>query len=528
MANFHFHTESLKQLIQEEPSVWFVVEDPISHQRGVISGEVNFNEIIQQWSLIGVIPLFHPAYLGDVCFLKAHRAQYPYIVGEMANGIATAKMVIAAASAGLVSFFGAAGLIPSIVEDNIVTIRDALKDISCSWGSNLIHSPNEPMIEEAVVNVYLTQKVRRVSASAYMELSPHIVHYSFKGISLLPDGQIKRPNHVIAKISREEVAKQFMMPPSAEILSHLVQQQKLTQSEAQLASQLPVAEDITVEADSGGHTDNRPSTVLFPLINKLVNQMNQHYSYKNPIRVGLAGGIGTPEAVYAAFSMGAAYVLTGTINETAVESGLSEEGKKMMSSASMTDVIMAAAADMFEQGVKLQVLKRGTLFGSKANKLYSIYKTYNSLEEIPRNLAYEIEQQIFRLNFAEVWQQTKEYFNHRDPSQIKKAEEDKKYKMGLVFRWYLGQSSRWAIQGEPTRKNDYQIWCGPCIGSFNQWIKGSYLEDLSQRRVVDIAYHLMYGAAQLSRVQQLRQMGVETGLWEVGPILRNFGSDVKI
>ena len=48
--------------------------------------------------------------------------------------------------------------------------------------------------------------------------------------------------------------------------------------------------------------------------------------------------------------------------------------------------------------------------------------------------------------------------------------------MALVFRWYLGQSSRWANAGEPTRKLDYQVWCGPAMGAFNEWAKGSFLE----------------------------------------------------
>ncbi len=44
--------------------------------------------------------------------------------------------------------------------------------------------------------------------------------------------------------------------------------------------------------------------------------------------------------------------------------------------------------------------------------------------------------------------------------------------MALVFRWYLGQSSRWANAGEPTRKVDYQVWCGPAMGAFNEWTQG--------------------------------------------------------
>src|SRR5689334_403843 len=66
--------------------------------------------------LIGILPPLYPEWLGDKNFLQTHQVRFPYIVGEMANGIATAKMVVAAAKAGMLGFFGAAGLMPEVVE----------------------------------------------------------------------------------------------------------------------------------------------------------------------------------------------------------------------------------------------------------------------------------------------------------------------------------------------------------------------------------------------------------------------------
>jgi hypothetical protein len=80
--------------------------------------------------------------------------------------------------------------------------------------------------------------------------------------------------------------------------------------------------------------------------------------------------------------------------------------------------------------------------------------------------------------------------------------------MALVFRWYLGMASRWAVTGDADRVQDYQIWCGPAMGSFNDWVTGSYLKNPSNRRVADIAHHLMRGAAFHTRLAQLRLAGV--------------------
>ena len=56
-----------------------------------------------------------------------------------------------------------------------------------------------------------------------------------------------------------------MSPAPAEILGALRDRGQLGAAEAELASRVPVATDITVEADSGGHTDNRPLGVLLPV-----------------------------------------------------------------------------------------------------------------------------------------------------------------------------------------------------------------------------------------------------------------------
>ena len=95
----------------------------------------------------------------------------------------------------------------------------------------------------------------------------------------------------------------------------------------------------------------------------------------------------------------------------------------------------------------------------------------------------------------------------RDPGQIARAQDNPKRKMALIFRWYLGLSSRWSNTGEPGREMDYQIWCGPAIGPFNDWTRGTYLADPSNRRVVDIALHLLTGAAYQYRLRQLQSQG---------------------
>ena len=202
-------------------------------------------------------------------------------------------------------------------------------------------------------------------------------------------------------------------------------------------------------------------------------------------------------------------MLTGSVNQGCVESGLSDYGKRLLAVADLADVVMAPAADMFELGVNVQVLKRGTMFGARAKKLYEIYTTCAGLSDIPADERQRLEREVFQAKIDDIWQQTASFFRERDPRELERAEREPKHQMALVFRWYLGLSSKWAISGDPERKMDYQIWCGPAMGSFNRWAAGSFLEAPENRTVVQVALNLLEGASAVTRAQQLRSFGVQ-------------------
>jgi PfaD family protein len=206
--------------------------------------------------------------------------------------------------------------------------------------------------------------------------------------------------------------------------------------------------------------------------------------------------------------MGAAYVVTGSVNQAAVEAGLSEAGKAMLAEADVADVIAAPAADMFELGVNVQVLKRGTMFGVRSAKLYEAWHSNASLEAIPPEFRAKLERDVLHATFDEIWAETRSFWLKRDPAEVARAEANPKHRMALVFRWYLGKASKWAIDGEPSRRADYQIWCGPAMGSFNRWAAGSFLAEPKNRSVVQIALNLLEGAAVITRAGQLRSYGL--------------------
>ncbi len=458
------------------------------------------------WPVAAFVPALLPEDLGDPVFRKKHGLRYAYVAGAMANGITSVEMVRAMGRAGMLGMFGAAGLAVGEIEEAMVRLKRELDDLP--FGSNLIHSPSDPEHELAVAKLYLKRGIRLVSASAYLDLTLPLVYYRVKGVRRGENGETVCPNKVVGKVSRVEVARRFMSPPPEKFLKALLERRMVSEEEAFLAGSIPMADDITAEADSGGHTDNRPAISLLPTMLALRDEMVSKHGYKAPICVGLAGGVSTPAATAAAFAMGAAYVLTGSVNQSCVEAGTSEEVRCMLAESSQADVTMAPAADMFEMGIKVQVLKRGTMFPFRASKLFDMYTKYPGMDDIPRKEREMLERDYFKCGLEEAWRQTASFFRARDPKQIELAERDPKHKMALVFRSYLGRSSGWATSGDPSRRIDYQIWCGPAMGAFNEWVRGSFLEKPENRKTVTVAMNLLFGAATMTRANWIRCQGV--------------------
>lgn len=490
----------------EELPLWAVLEKPqifLTPDDGFTNDNNQNNFSLERLAYIPPMPLES---FGDPAFMQTYGTRYAYYAGAMANGIASPEMVVALGKAGFLGSFGSAGLPPARIEAAIQTIQQQLPD--GPYMVNLIHSPNEPNMERHLAELYLRMGVRVIEASAYMDLTYALVHFRVAGLSRTANGEIQINNRIIAKISRKEVARKFMLPAPQDLLNQLLQDGKISAEQAELARSVPMADDITVEADSGGHTDNRPLVALLPTMLAVRDEIQKLMQYKQSIRVGAGGGISTPSSALAAFMMGAAYVVTGSVNQACVEAGASQHTRSLLSQADMADVIMAPAADMFEMGVRVQVLKRGTMFAMRASRLYDLYSKYNSLEEIPLADREKIEKTIFRRNLDEVWEETQSFFKERDIKNLEHAYQDPHHKLALIFRWYLGLSSRWSVVGETGREMDYQIWCGPAMGAFNQWVKGSILEPVDNRSVVEVALQIIKGVAYQARIRSMVNQGI--------------------
>jgi len=426
--------------------------------------------------------------LGSAVFRRRYGLRYAYVAGGMYRGIASPQLVVALAKAGFMGCLGTGGLALQAITEGIRAIQRELGQ-GQPYAMNLLANYSDPTIERETVELYLKYGIAIIEASAFVQMTPALVLFRLSGLEQADTGGVICRHRILAKVSRLDVATTFMSPPPALIVRQLLAEGAISAKQAELAQRVPMSHDICVEAEAGSDP-----TVLLPTMLRL-KQLHDS-AYQEPICMGLAGGIGTPEALAAAFVIGADFVVTGSINQCTVEADISEDVKLLLQDADIHDTDYAPARDI-DMTANIQVLKKGIAFATRAKKLQMLYCHYASLDEIPEKLRRLLENTYFKKSFGAIWHETKIYYEGcGQHHEIRRAEANPKYKMALVFGWYFTYAADLAFAGNPEDRVNYQVRTSPAIGAFNRWVKGTALDAWDQRHVDTIALQLMIAAAE--------------------------------
>ena len=205
---------------------------------------------------------------GDPEFKRTYGLRYALYGGAMANGIASADMAIALGKAGCMGSYGSGGQRLEVVAREIDKMKPALGDKP--FLVNMLSNRNADM-EMQLAQLLIDKEVLGVEASAFIVPSEALVYFRVKGIRE-EEGKIVIPHKIIAKVSREEVLEKFVSPPADDLVASLLEAGRITAEEAILARQIPMADDFTAEADSGGHTVGRPLLSMRPALIALANR----------------------------------------------------------------------------------------------------------------------------------------------------------------------------------------------------------------------------------------------------------------
>jgi trans-AT polyketide synthase/acyltransferase/oxidoreductase domain-containing protein len=416
--------------------------------------------------------------LGAESFRLDYNVRRACGAGALDHGIASRDLVIRMGRAGYLGFFGAGGLDLTTIEENVQAIRRSL-GAGEPFGVHLASHPDDPDFEMAVVDLCLRNQVRFLEASGFVAPSAALVHFRLAGPAT---------HKVIARVSRPDVAAAFLEPPSAAVVADLVRTGRISADQAEQARQLPVVDDLCVDADAapGG------AAVLLPALLRQRDEACRRHGSAAPVRIGCMG-IGTPEAAAAAFLLGAEFLLTGSVNQCSVEAGTSDAVKDLLQSISVQDTEAAPAGDLFELGAKVQVLKKDVLFPARANRLYELWRRHGSWEEIDAPTRARIEKDYLGRGFAQI----SDELLRESPGERATAERDPRHRMAMVFRWYCAHATRLALSGAKDQRANYQVPCGPDLGAFNQWVRGTGLESWRDRHVDIIADQILEGAAEV-------------------------------
>ena len=186
--NWQVETSTLKNDPNSLKKALLAIDKPVylAELNGeiAVSHDTCNSSVANASAVLGFAQAINAEDLGSDEFKKAHGVKYAYHGGAMANGIASVELVIALGQAGFLCSFGAAGLIPDVIEDSIKRIQAALPN--GPFAVNLIHAPSEEALESGAVERFLKLGVDTVEASAYLGLTEHIVHYRVAGFHRMP------------------------------------------------------------------------------------------------------------------------------------------------------------------------------------------------------------------------------------------------------------------------------------------------------------------------------------------------------
>ncbi|CAM5260438.1 Polyketide biosynthesis protein PksE [Streptomyces alboniger] len=408
-----------------------------------------------------------PAALGAATFRERYGLRYACLAGSMYGGVSGAELLVRLAKAGGMGFFGSGGLSPDDVGAGLDAVRAGL-GADGAYGANLLHRHTDPHHEAALVDLFLRKGVRTVEASGFLRITPALVKYRLSG------------GRVLAKVSSTDMATAFLAPAPPAIVRELVDSGQVSESAAARYADVPLADDLCVETGSGWYEAVGSLATLLPAILRLRDAA----AGAGPrVHVGAAGGIGCPEAAAAAFLLGADFLLTGSINQCTPEADTSTAVKDLLQSLDVHDVALAPAAEMFELGVRAQVVKRGVFLPARAGKLHDLWRRHDSLDAVDAPTRRQIEEKFLRAAL---------------PTAAAPGGDPKRH-MADAFRSYLDRGFDLARRGEPGRTVDYLVYCGPAMGAFNSWARGTVLESWQSRHVDAITEELMTGTAALLR-----------------------------
>ena len=153
-------TSEILAALRELSSACYLLDNDDGIQAALGGSFSTGDEIKEGNPVVASLRPVSPDDFGDPSFLDAHHIKSAYMAGSMANAISGIELVTTLGKAGYLASYGAGGVSPSRLFDAIKTIQAQLPD--GPYAFNLIHSPQEPVLEQKAVDLYLNNEVKTI------------------------------------------------------------------------------------------------------------------------------------------------------------------------------------------------------------------------------------------------------------------------------------------------------------------------------------------------------------------------------
>ncbi|MFC1745257.1 1-acyl-sn-glycerol-3-phosphate acyltransferase [Candidatus Riflebacteria bacterium] len=453
--------------------------------------------------LISILPGLNIQNLGSKEFQTVHGVRHSYCTAPLPFGISGKQMLSSLATAGFLPFFGSTGLNLGEIKNSLKQIRDRVGNKTFGVGISFV--PYDKEREWQLILILIKLGIRHLWVSHYPYPTEALTFFRLNGIKQNSIGAIEPQNFIFARVSHLETVKRFVAHPPKNVVERLWQDGRISEQEKNLSCKIGLSEDIIVHGEGSGLGSNGSLNTLFPQIYQSVKIIQEDLTRN--IRIGTSGGLSNPQAISAMFSLGADFVVTGSINQISAEANCSAKVKQMLAKAGSSDTAFVVSADPLEKGNNIQVLKYGTQFSVKANKLAKLYLKYGDLLNLPEKEKKVLEEGFFRCSLETAMNRANLIFKDLQFGENKKNK--KESGLLLLFHLYLYESFLWAKEGTKNREMDYQIWVDQSIGSFNMWRNAVFSKSIEDISVTDIAERLLFCSGVLTRLQFLQAQGFE-------------------
>lgn len=202
------------------------------------------------------------------------------------------------------------------------------------------------------------------------------------------------------------------------------------------------------------------------------------------VGLGVAGDVGTPEAVATLFDLGADFVVTTDLNICTREAAAPDIVKDLLQRLEIDDLAWAPVDGGFHADAWRSVVGRGLFFARRAQRLHEILSRYHAWDSVPAALRAELDQRWLPKPFDELWRDLGRTAGGGGPS-------GGRAQMAAVFAEYSRAGRAWAAAGDRHRQADFLIEASPGLAAFNRRAKGTELEEWGARSAAKVVDCLM-------------------------------------